>query len=88
MSKTTPKTLWKHREDTVFSTWEVSVESLDTICRDAVLTLDVCAFLDNGNIQEEMFVNCVDYLKHEFGFGILQSTKRNSVFLLTSYSRL
>jgi hypothetical protein len=46
------------------------MESLDTICKDTVLTLDICAFLDNGNIQEEIFVGGSDFLKEEFNYGL------------------
>lgn len=51
-AKRPPTSVWQYGEDTVFTTWEISFNSLGP---DAQQLLMLCAFLDNEDIWEGLF---------------------------------
>lgn len=63
------KTLWKQRAEASFTTWEISVDFLRNSCKDAIILLDISAFLDNGVIQEDIFRSDIAYLNKKFGLA-------------------
>lgn len=58
MKKKTPKALWLYREDTVFTTWEVSYSAVREICPQAAEILVISSFLSNQDVPEDMFKHC------------------------------
>lgn len=63
--KRPPKSVWQYREDTVFTTWEVSFNALG---RGAQALLLLCGFLDNEDIWEGMLSRKI--LMAELGIGM------------------
>jgi hypothetical protein len=63
-SRKPPKQVWQYREDTVFTTWEISYSALRPAAQEL---LNLCAFLDNEDIPEELLPP--EKLKGEFGIG-------------------
>jgi hypothetical protein len=62
-SKRPPKYVWKYREDTVFTTWEISFAALGPAAQQLLL---LCGFFDNEDIWEGLLP--LERLK-EFGIG-------------------
>ena len=50
-AKKPPKVVWQYRDDTVFTTWEVSFNALSHAAQELLLLL---GFLDNQSIPEEL----------------------------------
>ncbi|KAF8248687.1 hypothetical protein K440DRAFT_642105 [Wilcoxina mikolae CBS 423.85] len=63
-SKKPPDSMWQYREDTVFTTWEMSFIALGP---GGQALLNLCAFFDNEDIPEELLPP--DILKERFGIG-------------------
>jgi len=63
-SKKPPDSMWYYREDTVFTTWEMSFSALGPGGQEL---LDLCAFFDNEDIPEELLP--AEILKAKFGIG-------------------
>ena len=56
--------VWQYRNDTVFTTWEVSFNALGLAAKALLL---LCGFLDNEDISEELLSS--ENLKRELGIG-------------------
>ena len=63
-AKKPPTVVWKYRDDTVFTTWEVSFNALSPTAQELLLLL---GFFDNQSIPEELL--SLEGLKNEFGIG-------------------
>ena len=50
-TKRPPTTVWQYRDDTVFTTWEVSFNALGPAAQELLLLF---GFLDNDSIPEEL----------------------------------
>lgn len=64
VAKRPPNSVWKYREDTIFTTWEISFAALSPGAQALIL---LCGFLDNEDIWEELLFS--ENLKAEYGIG-------------------
>lgn len=60
MNKKPPSALWHYRQDTVFTTWEVSYTAIAEQCPEANEILTVSSFFSNQNIPEILFAVLFD----------------------------
>ncbi|MCJ1433791.1 hypothetical protein MMC27_003156 [Xylographa pallens] len=58
MRKKPPKALWLYREDTVFTTWEVSYSAVQSLCPEAAEILVISSFFSNQDVPEDLFKHC------------------------------
>ena len=58
MKKKPPKALWLYREDTVYTTWDVSYSAVQKMCPEAAEILVISSFLSNQNVPEDIFKHC------------------------------
>ena len=58
MKKKPPKALWLYREDTVFTTWEISYSAVQKLCPEAAEILVISSFFSNQNVPEDLFKHC------------------------------
>ena len=63
-AKKPPGAVWKYRDDTVFTTWEVSFNALGSAAQELLLLF---GFFDNASISEELLPR--ERLNHEFVIG-------------------
>lgn len=63
-AKRPPKSVWQYREDTLFTTWEISFAALRPGAQELLL---LCGFLDNEDIWEGLLP--VERMKESFGIG-------------------
>ena len=63
-AKKPPTVVWKYRDDTVFTTWEVSFNALSPTAQELLLLL---GFFDNQSIPEELL--SLEGLNNGFGIG-------------------
>ena len=61
-----PTAVWQYRDDTVFTTWEVSFNALGPAAQELLL---IFGFLDNESIPEELLP--LEMLSSEFQIGEL-----------------
>lgn len=50
----TPSYVWRYRDDTVFTTWEISFQAIEEENKDAAKLLLLCSFLSNNDIWYDM----------------------------------
>ena len=77
-AKKPPSVVWQYRDDTVFTTWEVSFHALSPAAQELLLLL---GFFDNQSIPEELLP--LEKLNNEFKIG-----KLSWLFYLVRRSRL
>ena len=65
-AKKPPTTVWQYRDDTVFTTWEVSFNALGPAAQELLLLF---GFLDNESIPEELLP--LEMLYNQFEIGEL-----------------
>ena len=65
-TKRPPTVVWQYRDDTVFTTWEVSFNALEPAAQELLLLF---GFLDNESIPEELMP--LEGLNNEFQIGEL-----------------
>ena len=65
-AKKPPSVVWQYRDDTVFTTWEVSFNALSPAAQEVLLLL---GFFDNQSIPEELLP--LERLKDKFQIGEL-----------------
>ena len=65
-AKKPPMVVWQYRDDTVFTTWEVSFNTLSPAAQEVLLLL---GFFDNQTIPEELLL--LGRLNDEFQIGEL-----------------
>ena len=65
-AKKPPTVVWQYRDDTVFTTWEVSFNALSHAAQEVLLLL---GFFDNQSIPEEVLL--LGRLNDEFQIGEL-----------------
>lgn len=63
-SKRPPNFVWQYREDTIFTTWEISFASLGHGAQQLLL---LCGFLDNEDVWEGLL--SPDILQNHLGIG-------------------
>ena len=63
-AKRPPTVVWQYRDETVFTTWEVSFNALGPAAQELLLLF---GFLDNESIPEELLP--LDRLRNEFRIG-------------------
>ena len=63
-AKRPPTVVWQYRDDTVFTTWEVSFNALSPAAQELLLLL---GFFDNQSIPEELLP--LERLSNEFKIG-------------------
>ena len=63
-AKKPPTAVWQYRDDTVFTTWEVSFNALGPAAQELLLLF---GFLDNESIPEELLP--LERLRNEFRIG-------------------
>ena len=63
-TKRPPSVVWQYRDDTVFTTWEVSFNALGPAAQELLLLF---GFLDNESIPEELVP--LERLNNEFKIG-------------------
>ena len=63
-AKKPPRVVWQYRDDTVFTTWEVSFNALGPAAQELLLLF---GFLDNESIPEELLP--LERLNNEFKIG-------------------
>lgn len=63
-AKRPPKPVWQYREDTIFTTWEISFAALGSGAQQLLL---LCGFLDNEDIWEGLLP--AERLKEDLGIG-------------------
>ena len=63
-TKKPPTVVWQYRDDTVFTTWEVSFNALGPAAQELLLLF---GFLDNESIPEELIP--LERLNKEFGIS-------------------
>ena len=63
-AKKPPTVVWQYRDDTVFTTWEVSYNALGQAAQELLLLF---GFLDNDSIPEELLP--LERLSNEFEIG-------------------
>lgn len=49
-----PNPLWSYRDQTVFTTWEISFQAIEEKNKESAELLSLCSFLHNEDIWEEM----------------------------------
>jgi hypothetical protein len=54
LSKKPPSATWAYRDDTVFTTWEISFKAIQNINPKSAELLLVCSFLSNEDIWEDL----------------------------------
>lgn len=59
MDRRPPKALWRYREDTVLTTWEVSYGAVINQCPEAAEILVISSFFSNQNIPENLLEHSV-----------------------------
>ena len=65
-AKKPPRVVWQYRDDTVFTTWEVSFNALGPAAQELLLLF---GFLDNESIPEELLP--LERLNDGFEIGVL-----------------
>jgi hypothetical protein len=60
LSKKPPPAVWQYRDDSVFTTWEISFRTIETANPEAAKLLLICSFLGNLDISK-------DFLLHGLG---------------------
>jgi hypothetical protein len=54
LSKKPPEVTWAYRDDTVFTTWEISFKAIRDVNPKSAELLVVCSFLSNEDIWEDL----------------------------------
>lgn len=73
-AKRPPNSVWQYRDDTIFTTWEISFAALSTSAQELLLLL---GFLDNKDIWERLLSS--EILKRDLAIGRLAPINDNLV---------